>query len=43
MNKAIAIAAAMLIGWASDQHYNNGHFADSLLSMLRQIRHSLGW
>ena len=43
MNKVVGIAAALLIGWAVDQHYNDGHFTDGLLSMLSQIRHSFGW
>jgi hypothetical protein len=40
MTKAATIAGLLLAAWAADQHYNYGHFSDSLLAMMRQIRHS---
>jgi hypothetical protein len=43
MTKATVIAGLLFAAWAADQHYQDGYVTDSLLAMMRQIRHSFGW
>ena len=43
MSKIAFLGALALAAWGADQHYGHGHFADSLLTMLTQIRRSFGW
>jgi hypothetical protein len=43
MRKAFVIAVVVSVAYVADQHYYYGYFADGLLSMLGQMRHSFGW
>jgi hypothetical protein len=43
MSKIAFLGTIVLAAWGADQHYGDGYFADGLLTMLTQIRHSFGW